>query len=113
MKADGNSQDEQRGERAREENLRREPWQRVGWECIARQNSNSISATLIFNTKMVSMRAHSDTRSLRAYYSPPESVLVFPESFSPGVDALDSRATGNEHTPGETSEQREVVERAQ
>ncbi len=40
-----------------------------------------------------------------ARHGPPEPVLA-PESFSPGVDALDSRATGDEHILEKTGEQR-------
>ena len=66
---------------------------------------NSTSAiTLKYNTRMVSPGAHSDTRCPSR---PPGARSGSPESFPPGVDALDSRATGDDHIPGETGEQRE------
>jgi hypothetical protein len=43
---------------------------------------------------------------LGAYYGAPRARSGFPESFSLGVDTLDSHATEDEHILGKTGEQR-------
>jgi len=85
---------EQQGERAREEDLR----ERIAAE--TRQNSNSPSAiALMHDTRMVSLGTRSPSRPHGARFGTSDS-------FSPRVDTLDSRATGDRHIPRETGEQR-------
>jgi len=64
-------------------------------ECIIKQNSNSTSIIiLILNIRMVSPEAHFNTKDpLR----PPGAHSGSPRSFLLGVDALDSRATGDKY----------------
>jgi len=68
-------------------------------EAATQNFSGAALNSLIFNTGIVSPGAHPDTRG------PSRSPRVrsgSPESFSPGVDALGSGATGDDHTPGKT-----------
>jgi hypothetical protein len=98
MKADGSGRDEQQGERVREENLRKESWQRVksGVHCKAEFQPHLCNS---IDTQHQNGESGSPSR-------PPGSRSGSPESFSPGVDALESHATGDGHIPGETGEQR-------
>jgi hypothetical protein len=100
---DRNDRDEQQVERAREENLS----ERIATKSrirSARQNSNSTSAiTMIFNTRMVSQEPILIPGS---HHGPPRARSGSPRSFSPRVDALDSRATGDRRTQAKTGEQR-------